>query len=88
MIDPNNDSQVSWLKAMNQEIGNLVTSNIALMVERDTLAQRNAALENILRDQQQQIQAMGQTNAELRERIIVLRGHADPEPDDLTNAQE
>lgn len=73
MIDPNNPLQVTWLKTVNAEIGNLVTSNAALDAQNLALADKVFALQESCSALQKQNEDMGLTNAKLREDLDLYR---------------
>lgn len=72
MIDPKNPAQAAWLQAVNTDIGNLVTTNLALTIQNNALAAEVEVKSAELRQAQKTCEDMGQTNRALKDRVKEL----------------
>lgn len=73
MIDHSNPVQVAWLNKMNAELGNLVSSNCALVVQIEHAGLLAIKSAEEFKTAQQQIADMGLSNAALREENQLLK---------------
>jgi hypothetical protein len=73
MIDSSNPVQVAWLNSLNQEIGNLTTSNHSLAVQNRFLSEEAAMLSQRVAERDAQIQNMGLANTNLREELTKFK---------------
>lgn len=73
MIDNSNPKQMEWLKLVNAEVGNQLTSNAALIVENEFLRKDIENLKKALEDSLKHNADMGLSNANLHEENRLLK---------------